>query len=81
MEEFIDEYRKAVGGRFDTKGLKERTYVYIPVTCLRGITWCAMAWVEYQTPGREIMNPSIFKKLEAYLSDEFLEYLLTFIEK
>ena len=67
-----DTYIEKVNGRFDTTGLKERTYIYIPVTCLRGITWCAMAWVQYQQPDKEIFNQSTFDKLEAYLSDEFL---------
>jgi aminoglycoside phosphotransferase (APT) family kinase protein len=72
MEDFIDEYIKVVNGRFSTIGLKERVYIYIPITCLRGITWCAMAWVQYQEPDKLIFNESTFQKLEAYLSDEFL---------
>ena len=67
----LDTYIEKVNGRFDTTGLKDRTYIYIPVTCLRGITWCAMAWVQYQQPDKEIFNQSTFDKLEAYLSDEF----------
>ena len=51
------------------------------VTCLRGITWCAMAWVEYQQPGRELVNESTWRKLEAYLTDEFLGKMKRFIEK
>ena len=72
IDAFLDTYIEKVNGRFDTTGLKERTYIYIPVTCLRGITWCAMAWVQYQQPDKEIFNQSTFDKLEAYLSDEFL---------
>lgn len=73
MERFIDTYLCMVDGRFDTEGLKERVYAYIPITCLRGITWCAMAWVQYRQPGKAICNPSTAEKLEAYLSDEFLQ--------
>ena len=51
-----DTYIEKVNGRFDTTGLKKRTYIYIPVTCLRGITWCAMAWVQYQQPDKEIFT-------------------------
>lgn len=72
IDAFLDTYIEKVNGRFDITGLKERTYIYIPVTCLRGITWCAMAWVQYQQPDKEIFNQSTFDKLEAYLSDEFL---------
>ena len=66
MKDFIGEYIKYVDGRFNTEGLKERTMVYVPVTCLRGITWCAMAWIEYQQPDKEIFNRSTYEKLEQY---------------
>ncbi|MCI8560049.1 MAG: aminoglycoside phosphotransferase family protein [Dorea sp.] len=72
-EEFLEEYIEAVDGRFCTDGLKEKVYAYIPITCLRGVTWCAMAWVEYQQPDKLIFNESTYKKLESYLSYEFLD--------
>lgn len=72
---FVEEYIKAVDGRFPTEGLKERVYTYIPITCLRGVTWCAMAWVQYQQPNKMIFNESTFRKLEEYMSDDFLEAL------
>ena len=75
MEAFVEEYIKSVDGRIPTEGLKERVYTYIPITCLRGVTWCAMAWVQYQQPDKMIFNESTFRKLEAYLSDDFLEAL------
>lgn len=75
MDSFIDEYVRAVERRFDTCGLRERVYAYIPVTCLRGVTWCAMAWVQYRQPDKLIFNESTFRKLTAYLSDEFLKRL------
>ena len=74
-KKFLDEYIKAVNGRFSTVGLKERVYTYIPITCLRGVTWCAMAWVEYQQPDKLIFNESTYKKLKAYLSHDFLGML------
>ena len=80
MKDFIGEYIKYVDGRFNTEGLKERTMVYVPVTCLRGITWCAMAWIEYQQPDKEIFNRSTYEKLEQYLSWEFLNRIEKFID-
>ena len=71
-DRLIDEYIQAVNGRFDTAGIIERTHRLINITCLRGLTWCAMAWVEYQDPDKLIANESTRKKLDAYLSDEFL---------
>lgn len=81
IESFISTYMEKVDGRFDTSTLRERTHMFIPITCLRGITWCAMAWVEYQAPDKAIFNQSTFDKLEAYLDDGFLDYINRFIEK
>ena len=75
MDAFLDAYIRAVDGRFSTEGLKERTAVFVPVTCLRGVTWCAMAWVEYQQPDKLIFNESTFRKLASYLEIGFLSSL------
>lgn len=72
INKFTKEYIKVVGNRFDTKDIEERLKLYLPITCLRGITWCAMAWVQYKDPNKLIRNESTEKKLEAYLSNEFL---------
>ncbi len=71
-ERLIDDYLEAVGDRFDTSGIRERTRALINITCLRGLTWCAMAWIEYQNPDKLIANESTRKKLDDYLSDIFL---------
>lgn len=81
MDCFMDGYLKCVKDRFDTEGLKERTKVFMEITCLRGITWCAMAWVQYQQPDKLIVNESTYRKLEAYLTDEFLEKIERFLDK
>lgn len=73
MEAFVHQYEQATRGRFDTADLKERLDLYIPITCLRGITWCAMAWVQYQAPGKMIRNEEAFRKMESYLSEAFLK--------
>ena len=75
MADFAKRYIEAVNGRFDVSGLEERLNIFIPITCLRGITWCAMAWVEYQEPGRLIRNEETFRKMESYLTDEFLDMI------
>ena len=81
MSAFVEIYFEDVNCRFPVIDLWERTNTYMTVTCLRGITWCAMAWVEYQQPGRELVNESTWRKLEAYLTDEFLGKMKRFIEK
>lgn len=75
MTDFAKRYMEAVNGRFDVSGLEERLNIFIPITCLRGITWCAMAWVQYQEPGRLIRNEETFHKMESYLTDEFLDMI------
>lgn len=75
MDAFLEDYIQAVNERFPVAGMKERVSVYVPVTCLRGVTWCAMAWVEYQQPDKLIFNESTFRKLDAYLEWEFLDNL------
>ena len=78
-ESFIREYISRVAGRYDTSGLAERTRLFTAITCLRGITWCAMAWVEYRTPGRELINQSTAHKLDQYLDEEFLDGIRDFL--
>ena len=75
MDRFVAAYIANVKGRFSTEGLKERVDVFVPITCLRGITWCAMAWIQYKQPNKLIFNESTFRKLEEYLSWEFLEMI------
>ena len=71
----LDYYLQCVNERYDVTGLKERVNIFIPVTCMRGITWCAMAWVEYQQPGKAIRNESTWKKLNEYLEQSFIDML------
>lgn len=75
IEEFTEDYIKIVDDRFDTKDIKERLKLYLPINCLRGITWCAMAWVQYKDPNKLIKNESTAKKLDDYLSQEFLDMI------
>lgn len=75
MKAFIDMYKNAVRGRFNVVGITERLNLFIPITCLRGITWCAMAWVQYQESERVIQNEKSFQKMERYLEEGFLDYI------
>lgn len=75
VERFVGLYEDAVAGRFSTKGLRERLDEYLTVTCLRGVTWCAMALTEYEGGGRPVTNADTYKKIKAYLAPEFLAFL------
>ena len=75
IDKFVKEYIKVVGSRFNTEDLEDRLKLYLPITCLRGITWCAMAWVQYKDPDKLIRNEFTAKKLDDYLSEEFLNMI------
>ena len=69
---FVDEYIAKSNGRIKINNLHERVKIYELLTCLRGITWCSMAWVEYQNPKRIIKNEFTYQKIQSYLSEQFL---------
>lgn len=79
MKRFVESYVEAVNGRFDVSGLWKRVQTYLLITCLRGTTWCSMAWVQYRNPDKLIVNESTRKKLEDYLSDPYLTTVEAFI--
>ena len=74
-EAFLDEYEQAVAGRFPTQGLRARLDGYLTVTCLRGLTWCAMACVDYTEGGPGLHNEDTFAKIKQFLSHEYLEMI------
>ena len=76
VKSFAKKYEEAVAGRFDCSTLPQRLGLYFTVTCLRGVTWCAMAYREYCQPGRELRNEDTFRKLKAYLDPDFLRNIL-----
>ncbi len=76
VKSFASRYVSAVDGRMDCSALPERLSLFFTVTCLRGVTWCAMALWEYCQPGRELRNEDTFRKLQAYLEPAFLQNLL-----
>ena len=76
VKDFAEKYIAAVAGRMDCSTLPQRLPLFFTVTCLRGVTWCAMAYREYWQPGRELRNEDTFRKLQAYLEPAFLQNLL-----
>lgn len=73
MNDFVQVYKKQVGNRIEVGNLEERLRLFLPINCLRGITWCAMAWIQYQSGDKLIQNENTWGKLNQYLEDEFLE--------
>ena len=76
VKAFTRKYIAAVRGRMDCSTLARRLPLFFTVTCLRGVTWCAMAYREYCQPGRELRNEDTFRKLQDYLNPVFLQSIL-----
>ena len=76
VRSFVARYIAAVGDRMDCTTLATRLPLFFTVTCLRGVTWCAMAYREYCQPDRALRNADTFRKLQAYLEPAFLANLL-----
>lgn len=51
----------------------ERTRSYINMNCVRGVTWCAHATVEYAQPNRALTHELTRSKIRSYLTPDFLE--------
>lgn len=82
VEGFVEDYWRAVGGRFERGSFDVRFRAWRAMTALRSVTWCCRALVRYGstgTHGGEDMHKvqKTADKLPIYLSDEFMERLAT----
>lgn len=55
--------------------IEERTRLRDPFNCLRGVSWCAMAWVQYQQGDHLLKNPDTFEKFSMYVDPAFVRSL------
>ncbi|MBF0713666.1 TIGR04282 family arsenosugar biosynthesis glycosyltransferase [Gemella sp. GH3] len=54
---------------------REKFEQYFIFTCLRGITWCSMAYKEYTLREKILTDDYTFNKIRSYLDYKFLEML------
>ena len=73
--DFVKQYQSCCKNTVEYEELQYRTDRYETMTCLRGVTWCAMAWVEYQDPNRPIQNQATYQKIRDYLTEDFLNWI------
>ena len=73
--DFVKQYQSCCKNTVEYEELQYRTDRYETMTCLRGVTWCAMAWVEYQDPNRPIQNQTTYQKIQDYLTEDFLNWI------
>lgn len=74
-EEFLHHYLKARGMDSQYHEVKSALHLFNKFSAMRGISWSAMAWVEYQSTEREIKNQDTFETMDSYLKIDFLEML------
>ena len=67
INEFLEEYGNY--RNFDRKRFER----YLIFNCLRGVTWCSMAFRQYSENDKMLMDDTTFKKIASYTELEFLE--------
>jgi len=72
---FLNAYRTVVTDRHLADTIEDRVRLRDPFNCLRGVSWSAMAWVQYQTGAHALRNEDTFQKIETYLKLDFLRSL------
>jgi aminoglycoside phosphotransferase (APT) family kinase protein len=55
--------------------IEDRTALRDPFNCLRGVSWCAMAWVHYQRGDHRLKNEDTIQKLYMYVNLGFVRGL------
>jgi aminoglycoside phosphotransferase (APT) family kinase protein len=55
--------------------IEDRTRLRDPFNCLRGVSWCAMAWIQYQSDDHLLKNKDTFNKLSMYIDMRFVRSL------
>jgi hypothetical protein len=68
-------YQAAVDDPHLRDTIEERTRLRDPFNCLRGVSWCAMAWVQYRIGDHLLQNRETFHKLSMYVDLSFLRSL------
>ncbi|MTI58859.1 MAG: aminoglycoside phosphotransferase family protein [Firmicutes bacterium] len=74
---FLKTYCQERGRAEFLSEIKEALIIFDQFSAYRGISWSAMAWVEYQRPNRLLKNEDTFNKIENYLKIDFLKSLFS----
>lgn len=74
-EEFLVHYLKERGMESKYNQLKSALKLFNQFSAMRGISWSARAWVEYQSTDRASKNKNNFETMDSYLKLDFLEML------
>ena len=70
VDQFLKRYCQQAN--ISVNEIKDQLHVFWNVTCLRGVTWCAMAYIEYQQPERPLKNEFAYRKIKNYIEENFI---------
>ncbi|MBQ9043624.1 MAG: phosphotransferase [Eggerthellaceae bacterium] len=69
---FVEDYWRAVDGRFERGNFDKRYRAYRAMTALRSVTWCCRALIQYGKDSQAHQTSKTAAKLPIYLSDDFM---------
>lgn len=72
MEQFITTYNKHSSPNIINRPKLNR---YLLFTYMRGITWCAMAYAQYNSGAKIVADRKMVETVKGYLNDEFLSQI------
>ena len=75
VDQFVQDYWRAVDGRFERGNFDERFRSWRMMTALRSVTWFCRALIAYKGDSGAHTTEKTARKFETYLSDEFMELL------
>lgn len=75
VEAFVDDYWRAVDGRFERGLFDERFAAWRKMTALRSVMWCCRALITYSGNVKAHTTEKTVRKLPVYLSDDFMQYI------
>lgn len=77
MRAFVEEYN-----RWSTREINPvKLNQYLLFTCMRGITWCAMAYVQYNETAKISINSDTYKVISKYLTSDFISEIEEHFER
>ena len=72
VQDVVEDYWRAVDGRFTRDGFDERFRAWRMMTALRSTTWCCRALTVYHAGSAAHQTEKTARKLPVYLSDDFM---------
>ena len=73
IEAFLNDYWRAVDGRFTCEAFEDRFWAYFKLSVFRSAMWCCKAIARYSAMSDGYKTEKTLGKLPIYLSDEFNE--------